>query len=277
MQAVCATTEVIFPHFCLSRQNTLMGVLADGTSRISFNGQQIFQFLGVSAFSQYTVVPETSLTKIRRDAPLDKVFLLCCGVSTGYGAAVKAAEVRRLGLDICQPGNHGCCRFLATSFLSLSHFIKVLGMFGLVSNCFVLTFSTSIYFQCPLNSRLWGSAGASLGCHGCDTLNKSDCLFLEPQKASSHSDTPTIGLKFPVCLTCMFEDCVRQPENPKRSHRNQTHNLFLCEKAAQTYVAFEGTKIKLLMEHAYLLTTTPSLNWVSETKNNTQTIIVSFS
>lgn len=72
-----------------------MGVLADGTSRISFNRQQIFQFLGVSAFSQYTVVPETSLTKIRSDAPLDKVFLLGCGVSTGYGAAIKAAKVRR--------------------------------------------------------------------------------------------------------------------------------------------------------------------------------------
>lgn len=73
--------------------NTQMGVLADGTSRISFKGQQIFQFLGVSAFSQYTVVPETSLTKIRSDAPLHKVFLLGCGVSTGYGAVINAAAV----------------------------------------------------------------------------------------------------------------------------------------------------------------------------------------
>lgn len=71
-----------------------MGVLADSTSRISYRGQQILQFLGVSSFSQYTVVPVTSLTKIKSDAPLDKVFLLGCGVTTGYGAAVNAAKVR---------------------------------------------------------------------------------------------------------------------------------------------------------------------------------------
>lgn len=70
-----------------------MGVLADSTSRISYRGQQILQFLGVSSFSQYTVVPDTSLTKIKSDAPLDKVFLLGCGVTTGYGAAVNAAKV----------------------------------------------------------------------------------------------------------------------------------------------------------------------------------------
>ncbi|KAF6725509.1 Alcohol dehydrogenase class-3 [Oryzias melastigma] len=73
--------------------NTQAGVLADGTSRISFKGKQIFQFLGISSFCQYTVVPETSLAKIRRDAPLDKVCLLGCGVSTGYGAAVKTGKV----------------------------------------------------------------------------------------------------------------------------------------------------------------------------------------
>ncbi|KAM9849608.1 alcohol dehydrogenase class-3-like isoform 2-T2 [Aulostomus maculatus] len=75
--------------------NTQMGVLADCTSRISCNGQQVYQFLGVSSFSQYTVVPETSLAKIRSDAPLDKVCLLGCGVSTGYGAAVNAARVEK--------------------------------------------------------------------------------------------------------------------------------------------------------------------------------------
>lgn len=80
--------------FVAFRANTQVGVLADGTSRISCKGQQVFQFLGVSSFSQYTVVPDTSLAKIRRDAPLDKVFLLGCGVSTGYGAAVNAGKVR---------------------------------------------------------------------------------------------------------------------------------------------------------------------------------------
>ncbi|KAM6923537.1 alcohol dehydrogenase class-3-like [Xenentodon cancila] len=75
--------------------NTQAGVLADGTSRISCKGQQVYQFLGVSSFCQYTVVPDTSLAKIRNDAPLDKVCLLGCGVSAGYGAAVNAAKVEK--------------------------------------------------------------------------------------------------------------------------------------------------------------------------------------
>lgn len=80
--------------FVAFRTNTQLGVLADGTSRVSCKGQQLYQFLGVSSFSQYTVVPDTSLAKISSSAPLDKVFLLGCGVSTGYGAAVNAAKVR---------------------------------------------------------------------------------------------------------------------------------------------------------------------------------------
>lgn len=75
------------------RAKTQVGVLADGTSRISCKRQQIYQFLGVSSFSQYTVVPDTSLAKINSNAPLDKVFLLGCGVSTGYGAALKTGKV----------------------------------------------------------------------------------------------------------------------------------------------------------------------------------------
>lgn len=75
--------------------NTQVGVLADGTSRISCNGQQVYQFLGVSSFSQYTVVPDTSLAKIRADAPLHTVCLLGCGVSTGYGAAVNTGKVEK--------------------------------------------------------------------------------------------------------------------------------------------------------------------------------------
>lgn len=73
--------------------NTQMGVLADGTSRISCKGQQVYQFLGVCSFSQYSVVLDCSLAKIRSDAPLDKVVLLGCGVSTGYGAALNTAQV----------------------------------------------------------------------------------------------------------------------------------------------------------------------------------------
>ncbi|XP_076005175.1 alcohol dehydrogenase class-3-like [Genypterus blacodes] len=76
-------------------ENREIGVLADGTSRISYNGQQIYQFMGISAFSQYTVVSDISLAKIRDDAPFDKVCLLGYAVSTGYSAARYTAKVKR--------------------------------------------------------------------------------------------------------------------------------------------------------------------------------------
>lgn len=75
--------------------NTQLGVLSDGTSRISCRGQQIYQFLGLCTFCQYTVVPDTSLAKIHPDAPLERVCLLGCGVSTGYGAALKTGQVEK--------------------------------------------------------------------------------------------------------------------------------------------------------------------------------------
>ncbi|KAK7141284.1 hypothetical protein R3I93_015443 [Phoxinus phoxinus] len=74
-------------------EQTQQCVLADGTSRITCKNQQVHQFIGISTFSEYTVVPEDNVTKIHPDAPLDKVCLLGCGVSTGYGAAVNTANV----------------------------------------------------------------------------------------------------------------------------------------------------------------------------------------
>ncbi|KAA0709463.1 Alcohol dehydrogenase class-3 [Triplophysa tibetana] len=68
-------------------------LLADGTSRITCRNQQVYQFIGISTFSEYTVVPEDNVTKIHPDAPLDKVCLLGCGVSTGFGAAVNTGKV----------------------------------------------------------------------------------------------------------------------------------------------------------------------------------------
>uniref|UniRef100_A0A3B4BEJ6 Enoyl reductase (ER) domain-containing protein n=1 Tax=Periophthalmus magnuspinnatus TaxID=409849 RepID=A0A3B4BEJ6_9GOBI len=74
---------------------TQMGVMADGTSRLCKKGQQVYQFMGVCTLSQYTVVADTSLAKIRSDAPLDRVCLLGCGVATGYGAALNTAQVEK--------------------------------------------------------------------------------------------------------------------------------------------------------------------------------------
>ncbi|XP_033843958.1 alcohol dehydrogenase 1-like [Periophthalmus magnuspinnatus] len=62
-------------------------------SRLSCKGKKILQFLGVSTFSEYSVVNEIKLAKIHPDAPLDKVCLIGCGICTGYGSAVNTAKV----------------------------------------------------------------------------------------------------------------------------------------------------------------------------------------
>lgn len=72
------------------------GVMPDGTSRFSCKGKQVLHFMGTSTFSEYTVVADISLAKIEPSAPLDKVCLLGCGISTGYGAALNTAKVEDL-------------------------------------------------------------------------------------------------------------------------------------------------------------------------------------
>jgi S-(hydroxymethyl)glutathione dehydrogenase / alcohol dehydrogenase len=70
------------------------GLMPDGTSRFSKRGQTIFHYMGTSTFSEYTVVPEIALAKINPAAPLDKVCLLGCGVTTGIGAVLNTAKVQ---------------------------------------------------------------------------------------------------------------------------------------------------------------------------------------
>uniref|UniRef100_A0A672QPK3 S-(hydroxymethyl)glutathione dehydrogenase n=1 Tax=Sinocyclocheilus grahami TaxID=75366 RepID=A0A672QPK3_SINGR len=69
------------------------GLMPDKTSRFTCKGKQLFHFMGTSTFSEYTVVAEISLAKVDENAPLDKVCLLGCGISTGYGAAINTAKV----------------------------------------------------------------------------------------------------------------------------------------------------------------------------------------
>jgi S-(hydroxymethyl)glutathione dehydrogenase/alcohol dehydrogenase len=69
------------------------GLMPDGTSRFSLKGKKIFHYMGTSTFSEYTVVPEISLAKINKEAPLDKVCLLGCGITTGIGAVLNTAKV----------------------------------------------------------------------------------------------------------------------------------------------------------------------------------------
>lgn len=90
--------------FCLSGKTNLCvkiratqgkGLMPDGTSRFSKNGQVIHHYMGCSTFAEYTVVPEIALAKINSKAPLDKVCLLGCGVTTGLGAVSNTARVEK--------------------------------------------------------------------------------------------------------------------------------------------------------------------------------------
>ena len=87
---------------CLSRKTNLctairstqgQGVMPDGTSRISLNGEKIYHYMGTSTFATHTVLPEIAVAKIREDAPFDKVCYIGCGVTTGIGAVINTAKV----------------------------------------------------------------------------------------------------------------------------------------------------------------------------------------
>ena len=69
------------------------GLMPDGSSRFSKNGKPILHYMGTSTFSEYTVLPEIALAKIDPAAPLDKVCLLGCGITTGIGAVLNTAKV----------------------------------------------------------------------------------------------------------------------------------------------------------------------------------------
>jgi S-(hydroxymethyl)glutathione dehydrogenase/alcohol dehydrogenase len=88
--------------FCLSGKTNLCqairatqgkGLMPDGTSRFSFEGKPVLHYMGTSTFSNYTVLPEIAVAKIRPDAPFDKVCYIGCGVTTGIGAVINTAKV----------------------------------------------------------------------------------------------------------------------------------------------------------------------------------------
>ena len=87
---------------CLSQKTNLctsiratqgQGLMPDGTSRFSLNGERVFHYMGTSTFANYTVLPEIALAKVREDAPFDKICYIGCGVTTGIGAVINTAKV----------------------------------------------------------------------------------------------------------------------------------------------------------------------------------------
>jgi len=69
------------------------GWMPDGTTRLHYQGRDLYHYMGTSTFAEYTVVPEIALAKVREDAPLERVCLLGCGVTTGIGAALWTSQV----------------------------------------------------------------------------------------------------------------------------------------------------------------------------------------
>ena len=89
-------------EYCLNPKTNLcqairgtqgQGLMPDGTSRLSLNGDALYHYMGTSTFASHTVVPEIALARIRKDAPFDKVCYIGCGVTTGIGAVVNTAKV----------------------------------------------------------------------------------------------------------------------------------------------------------------------------------------
>ncbi|WMS42352.1 S-(hydroxymethyl)glutathione dehydrogenase/class III alcohol dehydrogenase [Acuticoccus sp. MNP-M23] len=95
------TAECRECEYCLNPKTNLcqkvrstqgQGLMPDGTSRFSINGKPLYHYMGCSTFSNYSVLPEISLAKIREDAPFDKVCYIGCGVTTGIGAVIYTAK-----------------------------------------------------------------------------------------------------------------------------------------------------------------------------------------
>jgi S-(hydroxymethyl)glutathione dehydrogenase/alcohol dehydrogenase len=82
-------------NLCTALHNTEWdGLMPDGSVRYSKNGKNIFHYMGCSTFAEYSVIPEIALAKINPAAPLEKVCLLGCGITTGIGAVLNTAKVR---------------------------------------------------------------------------------------------------------------------------------------------------------------------------------------
>jgi len=177
-------------EYCLSRKTNLCqkirttqgrGLMPDGTSRFSFNGRPILHYMGCSTFSNYTVLPEISVAKIRSDAPFDKVCYIGCGVTTGIGAVIFTAKVEPgarvvvfglggIGLNVVQGARMIGAEMIVGVDLNpkrealarkfgLTHFVNPAGMKDVVGHLVELTGGGADYsFECVGNTTLMRQA-----------------------------------------------------------------------------------------------------------------------
>ncbi|MCE3263218.1 MAG: alcohol dehydrogenase [Pseudoduganella sp.] len=176
--------------FCLSRKTNLCqairatqgkGLMPDGSSRFSLGGQPLFHYMGTSTFSNYIVVPEIALAKIRPDAPFDKVCYIGCGVTTGVGAVLFTAKVEAganvvvfglggIGLNVIQAARMvGADKIIGVDInpareamarqFGMTHFINPKDVENVVDAIVQLTDGGADYsFECVGNTQLMRQA-----------------------------------------------------------------------------------------------------------------------
>ncbi|HUS32838.1 MAG TPA: S-(hydroxymethyl)glutathione dehydrogenase/class III alcohol dehydrogenase [Kofleriaceae bacterium] len=176
---------------CLSRKTNLCtairatqgkGLLPDGTSRFSYKGKPVFHYMGCSTFSNFTVLPEIALAKVRDDAPFDKICYIGCGVTTGIGAVLFTAKVEAganvvvfglggIGLNVVQAARMAGADMIVgvdinpkreamARTLGLTHFVNPRDIKGdLVAHLVELTNGGADYsFECVGNVELMRQA-----------------------------------------------------------------------------------------------------------------------
>ncbi|KAH9978090.1 class III ADH enzyme [Lactifluus volemus] len=128
------TAECRECKFCKSGKTNLcgkvratqgQGLMTDKSSRFSINGQRILHFMGVSTFSQYTVVADVSVVAINKKAPLEKVCLLGCGITTGWGAVTKQSGVKDSTVAVFGCGCVGLSCVNAANLVGASRVIAI--------------------------------------------------------------------------------------------------------------------------------------------------------
>jgi len=176
--------------FCLSRKTNLCqairstqgkGLMPDGSSRFSLDGKPLFHYMGTSTFSNYIVVPEIALAKIRSDAPFDKVCYIGCGVTTGVGAVLFTAKVEvganvvvfglgGIGLNVIQAAKMvGADKIIGVDIkpareamarqFGMTHFINPRNVENVVDAIVQLTDGGADYsFECVGNTQLMRQA-----------------------------------------------------------------------------------------------------------------------
>jgi S-(hydroxymethyl)glutathione dehydrogenase/alcohol dehydrogenase len=176
--------------FCLSRKTNLCqqiratqgkGLMPDATSRFSLGGKPILHYMGTSTFSNFIVVPEIALAKIRPDAPFDTVCYIGCGVTTGVGAVLFTAKVEAganvvvfglggIGLNVIQGARMvGADRIIGIDInpareamarrFGMTHFINPKSVDNVVDAVQQLTDGGADYsFECVCNTKLMRQA-----------------------------------------------------------------------------------------------------------------------